>query len=208
MNLLFLDIDGVLNDHQDLGNGYSGISKAGRECFNMIMDHCPDVQVVISSAWRYHVHNGEMSKKGLEELLLTHGLKVKDRIHGITEPDPGNYRDGHWTEKPKEWWHEQGLKWRKCQIQAYISECCTFGWDGKDQFVVIDDLPLEMPELVHVATGTGMNQLHAIEVIERFGGTVPGIGRCESCGLRLPLVAHSWPVCEGCYLQLNKWRVS
>jgi len=202
MNLLFLDIDGVLNDHQDLGNGYSGISKAGRECFNMIMDHCPDVQVVISSAWRYHVHNGEMSTKGLEELLLTHGLKVKDRIYGITEPDPVEFRKGHWTEKPKEWWYEQGLKWRKGQIQAYVEQG-RYDWVTK--FVVLDDLPLEMPELVHVATGTGMNQLHAIEVIERFGGTVPGVGRCESCGLRLTLVAHSWSVCEGCSLQLARW---
>ena len=108
IKLLFLDIDGVLNAHKPHENGYCGITDFGRDCFNCVMAECPDVQVVISSAWRYHVHKGEMNMKGLEELFMAHGLNIQGRIHGVTEPDDAPPM-GHWTERSKEWWTEQGL---------------------------------------------------------------------------------------------------
>ena len=202
MKLLFLDIDGVLNAHKAHPNGYCGITDKGREHFNRIMDACPDVQVVISSAWRYHVHNGEMSLKGLEELLLTHGLSVKDRIHGITDPDDTPPMK-HWTDYPKEWWTEKGLKWRRTQIYAYAKQ------HDPEMIVVLDDLALDMPELVHVASAFGcINELHAIEVIERFGVDIPTLGKCKECNFRLPLRdynGHGHMVCEGCYQRLSDY---
>jgi len=53
MKLLFLDIDGVLNDHAKLESGYCGIRHDKASLLNRILDAVPDVQLVISSAWRY-----------------------------------------------------------------------------------------------------------------------------------------------------------
>lgn len=201
MKLLFLDIDGVLNAHKSHPNGYCGIIDSARAQFNRVMDMCPDVQVVVSSAWRYHVHNGEMNLKGLEELLLTHGLSVKDRIHGITDRDDAPPM-GHWTEKTKEWWSEQGLKWRKQQIHDYVNGHKPAKW------VVIDDLALDMPELVRTDADSGMNELHSIEIIERFGVEIPGIGKCMECGFRLPLKPYATGsthmICAGCTERIQR----
>jgi len=161
VKLLFLDIDGVLNAHEPHPNGYCGIIGGCRERFNMVMDECPDVQVVISSAWRYHVHNGQMNLNGLEELFLTHGLSVKGRIHGITDRDDIPQLD-HWTDMPKEWWSQQGSKWRKGQIEHYVSV------HRPDIFVVVDDLDLDVANLIKTDPKMGLSLGDAHDIIRMF----------------------------------------
>lgn len=202
MKLLFLDIDGVLNGHKQFANGYTTIEPHGREHLNIILEKCPEVQLVISSAWRYHVHNGSMTLRGLEEMLLTHGLNVRGRIHGITDPDPVEFQEGHWTDKSREWWHEQGIKWRRQQIWNYLSRI-----EDVLKVVIVDDIPLEIDDLVQVTSASGMNELNAIEIIERFGVEIPGIGKCMECALRLPLRdynGHGHLVCRICYERLSE----
>lgn len=84
MKLLFLDIDGVLNDHTRMASGYCTIHTDKGDLLNQILDAHPDVQIVISSAWRYLVTGGHMTVKGFENMLLTYGLKVFNRVHGVT----------------------------------------------------------------------------------------------------------------------------
>lgn len=50
MKVLFLDIDGVLNSHTKLANGYCGIEPKQVEMLNCLLDDIPDLKLVISSA--------------------------------------------------------------------------------------------------------------------------------------------------------------
>jgi len=78
MNIIFLDIDGVLNDFE----------KSWRE----VPDYCPDIvprcvvnlnkiiraseaKLVLSSSWKDLITQGHMSVYGFERLLQTHGVQ-------------------------------------------------------------------------------------------------------------------------------------
>lgn len=85
--ILFADLDGAcLNDHRKHGNGYCGSVPKIVKNFNRVIAEA-DCVVVIVSAWRYLVHGGRMTVKGLEALLLTHGVNCEDRIVGVTRTD-------------------------------------------------------------------------------------------------------------------------
>lgn len=60
MKLLFLDIDGVLNDHTRTPSGYCGIQADKVSHLNFILKEAPEVQIVISSAWRYIMLRGDI----------------------------------------------------------------------------------------------------------------------------------------------------
>lgn len=119
MNLLFLDIDGVLNDHSrnQAGKYYLQQDKVGHA--NLILDSIPDLQIVLSSSWRMEVWKGNMSLKGMEYLLTTHGLKVENRLHGVTLPKD-----------------EEGHEDRTRLILRYVDSHKPNAW------VAIDDRPL------------------------------------------------------------------
>ena len=84
--ILFLDIDGVLNchdfDQKAMSNMIDAV-KVGH--LNDILEETGAV-VVLSSAWRYLVHRGDMTLAGLDWLLRSHGIR-SDRLIGITRPD-------------------------------------------------------------------------------------------------------------------------
>lgn len=86
MKILFLDIDGVLNDHGKMMNLYCGIQPDKVERLNTIID-ATDCYIVISSAWRYMILGEEMTAKGFEYMLVTHGIKCNNRIVGYTPSD-------------------------------------------------------------------------------------------------------------------------
>lgn len=76
--LLFLDVDGVLN-----GCGSGPSTREGLErlfeprcCanFQRIVD-ATHPRVVLSSSWRNMIHHGDMSVRGFETLLRTHGVR-------------------------------------------------------------------------------------------------------------------------------------
>lgn len=87
LRLIFLDIDGVLNDHNfDDDSKSSSFDRECVRCFNAIIA-ATNPHIVISSAWRYMVHKQAMTIQGFEYLLRTHGLHVVDRVIGCTPLD-------------------------------------------------------------------------------------------------------------------------
>ncbi len=87
MKLLFLDIDGVLNNHT-----YNEIAKSNTldkkyvENLNKII-HETDCHIVLSSAWRYMILHNEITMEGFEYLLRTHGVTSKVKVFSITCAD-------------------------------------------------------------------------------------------------------------------------
>lgn len=158
MRLIFLDIDGVLNDHSQLPSGYCGIRRESVEHLNHILDSVPDAKIMISSAWRYMILRGDMTVKGFEYLLLVHGVKCRNRIEGHTGAD------GSIEDEPNHFdvdaWKIAGLRWRADQI---VEEVCY--WEPK-AYAVIDDLPLSVPNLVQTDGKIGLTREHADRVIE------------------------------------------
>lgn len=132
MNILFLDIDGVLNTHEPLHPevmcGTLHRDKVDR--LNMLL-RTTDARIVLSSAWRYIVHRGEATLTGLEWLLRSHGV-LAGRLIGITRPD---------TKMPAEW--DGSTLWpveneRGQQIAEFLGVIGT----NCSSYVVLDDLDL------------------------------------------------------------------
>jgi len=90
--IIFLDIDGVLNNHVfDRIAGSSTILPVCVGQLNRII-HATGAAVVLSSAWRYMCLDGKefpagMTLKGFEYMLRTHGVTQRISIIGHTEPD-------------------------------------------------------------------------------------------------------------------------
>ena len=82
--ILFLDIDGVLNDGTWLTDAKSFHIKP--QCvkpFNRIIKEIhPDI--VLTSAWRYMILAGTMTTQGFQFLLRSHGVSCDIHIIGIT----------------------------------------------------------------------------------------------------------------------------
>lgn len=133
--IIFLDIDGVLNDHTPLPSRYCGIKLECVHNLNKILDAIPEARIVISSAWRYLILRGEMNLKGFEMLLLVSGVKCWGKVVGHTEPD-GRIEDEPDHHDNAEAWHTAGLKWRVNQIEKWVAE------NNVGKYIIIDDLPL------------------------------------------------------------------
>lgn len=117
MKIIFLDIDGVLNGHFLLDNGYCGILPDCIKNFNRIVDNT-DAKVVLSSAWRYMISGGAMTKLGFEYMFKTHGAKME--LIDITKSD-------------------EEIDGRAEQIDEWIQR------NKPERFVIIDDLHLTTP---------------------------------------------------------------
>lgn len=88
--ILFLDIDGVLNDHTwHQPADSTTIDKPCMDRLNKIIE-ATDCDIVISSAWRYMILSQAMSPIGFYQMLRTHGLSKHARIVGLTHPDECN----------------------------------------------------------------------------------------------------------------------
>ncbi len=72
MKILFLDIDGCLNDHSRHPNGYCYLQLDKLDLLDKIVTatHC---RIVLVSAWRYMITQGSMNLKGFGNLMYTHG---------------------------------------------------------------------------------------------------------------------------------------
>ena len=128
---LFLDVDGVLNLHEQYTNGYCGISPLFVNRLNIVLEET-NAMIVVSSAWRYLVHKGSMTLDGLENLLLTHGLNVAGKLAGITEKDRRDNRDNS----------ERGFQianWIRTQYSDIHVRVV---------FAVVDDMEINKPEFV------------------------------------------------------------
>jgi hypothetical protein len=105
MKILFLDIDGVLNDRIPFPNGYCGIQADKMTRLNTILA-ASGAKVVISSSWRYLVHGQAMTLQGFRYMMITHGLLGE--VIGVTEPDPcidssRGLEISHWLYENSHW---------------------------------------------------------------------------------------------------------
>lgn len=138
-SLIFLDIDGVLNTHDYLDDrvmcGTFHHDKV--DLLNKVLLET-DAKVVLSSAWRYLVHRGDMALSGIDWLLRSHGI-YKERLIGITRKDKmiQDYSD------VKNTWpitNERGQ-----QIADWLKENPQYN----GRYVVVDDLDLGITESGH-----------------------------------------------------------
>jgi HAD domain in Swiss Army Knife RNA repair proteins len=164
--VIFLDIDGVLNDHTPQENRYCGMNRECVSRFNRILDAVPEANIVISSAWRYMILRGDLTIKGFEMLMLTHGVKCHDRVIGCTTADGPIEDEPHHHDEPDRW-KNAGLKWRGMQIKHY-----AFEYDIR-HYVAIDDLPIDIPELHLVDGDVGLDDQDVEEIIAKLKASNP-----------------------------------
>lgn len=144
--VLFLDIDGVLNDHN-----YDAACQSSRilpRCvveLNVILE-AVDCHLVISSAWRYMILNGEMTERGFEYMLRTHGVRCVDRVVGTTCKDS----------------QLEDANERSSQILGYVNS------HEVRQYVALDDLDLRGINLVRTKGDVGLTPEDANRAIAMF----------------------------------------
>lgn len=85
MKIIFLDIDGVLNNLNDKLGIYP-INQDCVKCFNKLIQETK-ANIVLISSWRYMIMRGDMKLKGFETMLRTHGVNCYQRFIGLTPPD-------------------------------------------------------------------------------------------------------------------------
>ena len=138
--VVFLDCDGVIAPHEAEYDQVCLSGKISREHvlrLNRIL-HATDARVVLSSAWRYLIFNGDMVLSGFDWLLRSHGF-MHSRLTGVTPPDTmvrGNYNG-----VPSSWPQEaergtQITRWRE-------------GIGHAAKYVVLDDLDLGITAAGH-----------------------------------------------------------
>ncbi len=154
MKVLFLDIDGVLNDHTY--NEVAGSNTIKPECvehFNKIIAKVPDLRIVLSSAWRYMVLNQAMTKSGFSYMLRTHGVSKEINVFDVL-PQDATQAEG-----------DKGIKDRTEKIKAWTEMSL---WYTTDRWAALDDLALELdPEhFVRTDGKVGLTEQDAARVIE------------------------------------------
>jgi HAD domain in Swiss Army Knife RNA repair proteins len=151
MRIVFLDIDGVLNDNTfDAEAESSTLRPAAVERLREIL-RATGAKVVLTSSWRYLITAGAMTVEGFEYLLRTHGLP-KGSLVGHTPCD-------------------EELPGRGAQIRRWLE-----AHGAVDAWVALDDDPLELgaDSWRHVRTqrGVGLTAADVRQSIEVLGRSV------------------------------------
>ena len=155
MQIIFLDIDGVLNAHQKLPSGYFGLDIRCVNHFNGLLAAAPDAKIVVSSAWRYMMLRGDMTLRGFEYVLLIGGVNCHNRIISHTaEDDCLELPHGDIVG-----WREVGLRMRAQQIQQWVAD------HKPKSYAVLDDLPLVVPNFVQTDCTKGLTELEALQCL-------------------------------------------
>lgn len=164
--LIFLDVDGVLNDHNPHPNGYCGMVPHCVGFLKYILRAVPDAKIVVSSAWRYLIPEA-FTLKGFEYLLTMHGGPYdifKDRVVGVTERDEaacvrlGLMEEGSTLDYA--WLKENGCRVRAEQIEEYVRQ------SGNPPFVVLDDLNIGVRNQVQTDGAVGLSALDAVRAVQ------------------------------------------
>jgi hypothetical protein len=129
VKILFLDIDGVLNAHD--WNDEAQSSGIRRDCvahLNHVIRET-ECKIVLSSAWRYVVLGGDMTLKGFDYMLRTHGLicpsDSASLIVGCTVPDelpPKAMGDGKRGRQCRDWLNSPENQWKVTWFAAVDDE--------------------------------------------------------------------------------------
>lgn len=159
--ILFLDIDGVLNDHTwHQPADSTTIDKPCMDRLNKIIAET-GCDIVISTAWRYMVHSQVMNVIGFFQMLRTHGLTKHARIIGLTHPDEVRNDGTTWTTSDVE------KSDRGHQIQNWLN---MFGADR--HYCVVDDRDdlgiqqLHAANFIQTQSNVGMTDLEMERIIE------------------------------------------
>lgn len=156
MKVLFLDIDGVLNDLEYNERAQSNVILP--RCVDLLNEILieTDAKIVLTSSWRYMVHKEAMTVKGFEYLLQSHG--IVPRLIGITmldEDTPPYYDAENWC--------------RSQQVQIWLNENKELNIEN---FVVMDDFDISFDGLngrfiqTNAETGmTGKDVAAAIKIL-------------------------------------------
>lgn len=167
MIAIFLDFDGVVNDHKPHPNGYCGLNPECVANMTRILERCPSARIVVSSAWRYIVSNGDMTLRGLEYLFMIFGAPYDvwhQRIVAITETDEATTLELGIRDEDAEldylWLKENGCELRSVQIERAAERL------GVTRFAVLDDLHLPGVPLFKTDGLTGLTQNLADRVVD------------------------------------------
>ncbi len=153
--LIFLDIDGVLNAHEEPHPDVlcGQIHRDKVELLNGVL-RATSAKIVLSSAWRYIIHRGEATPAwryiihrgeatpaGMDWLLRSHGL-LANRLIGITRPDTMIRSP---TFVGREAWpmtNERGRQITEWRLKHYVPF-------HNQPYVAIDDLDLGITTAQH-----------------------------------------------------------
>ncbi len=141
--IIFLDIDGVLNDHGRILNYYCGIQKDKVDRLNEITTSV-GADLVISSAWRYMIIGEDMTDRGFQYLLNTHGVMAD--VVGHTCSD-------------------ELIQGRANQITEYMK---GDNYSLLNKYIVIDDLYIEGHPFIRTQFDVGLSDKNVEEVIRYF----------------------------------------
>jgi len=154
--VLFLDIDGVLNGHYfDREAESSDIRPSCVAVLNRVLK-VTGCSLVISSAWRYMILGRDLTVRGFEYLLRTHGVRCVGGVVGHTRADRGV---GEYRERAE-------------QIREWLAD-----HPEVERWAVVDDMAEDcFPGMPFVRTDgkVGLEDKHGDALIELLG--------CAKCG--------------------------
>jgi hypothetical protein len=134
VKILFLDIDGVLNGHEWDDEAKS--CNIRRECVKHLNRVVRETRchLVLSSAWRYIVHGGDMTLRGFGYMLRTHGLIAEwvgstRLIVGLTRKDdetvdPLDLKEDERARQCRDWldwWEDSAREGRVVAVTRYAA---------------------------------------------------------------------------------------
>lgn len=147
VKIVFLDIDGVLNGHEWCHTDEGLRILPDQAKYLGIITRRTGAQVVLISSWRHWINDGLMTPRGFSKLLLTHGCDV-DVIGALSAKDPALSHAEDRTIKILDW------------IEQH----------KPDKFVVLDDLPLKVPNLIRPDPGRGLRPHDISRAVEVLNG--------------------------------------
>jgi len=176
LKIIFLDIDGVLNDHHHYGNSYCRLK---HECvmeLARILEAVPEAKIIVTSAWRYLLHQEVFRSTGLEYMFCMFGMPYAtaySSVIGFTATDEdtciylGLSEPG--AELDYEWLKENGELVRREQVYSVLKDLTQL--DEKPSpitFVVLDDLDLQLDELIQTDGNVGLTRELADLAIQKL----------------------------------------
>lgn len=161
LKVLFLDMDGVLNDMKPHANKCYGTKPSCVREFNRILNAFPDLKIVVSSSWRWFLLNEQMTISGFEGMLRTHGVAATNRLVGFTKAD-GSIDNEPEHPDSRERYRQASLRWRTGQIKEWAKE------NGCRYYIVLDDTALELQELHLVDGDRGLTASDVEAVLQRI----------------------------------------
>ena len=141
MKLIFLDIDGVLNNHPCWPKGPE-LHRPQCDLLQQIIERT-GAKIVLTSSWRNWLADGSMTLVGFSRLLQTHGVTGAEVV-GYLRVGPVDAGD------------------RTKAIREYL-------WGKGAKFIVLDDLPLAIETLVRTDGHAGLTAEHVEQACGLLG---------------------------------------